>query len=53
VINGETTLVDPGTGKEIQAAAGANYYWRNGNTVVGTQTYRLPGINVTPLKQVW
>jgi hypothetical protein len=53
VINGETTLVDPGTGKEMQAAAGANYYWHSGSTVVGTQTYRLPGVNFTPLLQAW
>lgn len=53
VINGTVDLVNPNTGEQTQGQLGANYYWSNGSTVVGINTYEPPSVNFTPLKQVW
>lgn len=46
---GVADLRDPDTGDTYRVASGHNYYWRKGETVVGTNTYERPDINFTPL----
>ena len=50
VINGTVDVRDS-SGATFNVEAGHNFYWRQGNTVVGTNTVGPPDINFTPLKQ--
>ena len=43
----------PESDPQSQAQAGGNFYWSNGSNAVGTNGYQSPGVNFTPLKQVW
>jgi hypothetical protein len=49
---GLVDVVDPLSHETWKVAAGKNYYWRGGNTIVGTDLYDRPNINFEPLLQV-
>jgi hypothetical protein len=51
IINGETDLVDPGTGQTFKGQAGSNFYWKGVGGIVGSQAGAAPSVNLTPLKQ--
>ncbi|MFH0963146.1 MAG: hypothetical protein V2A58_03945 [Planctomycetota bacterium] len=46
---GQTDVQDEATGETYKVANGHNYYWRKGDTIVGTDTYTRPDIDFTPL----
>lgn len=48
---GLTDVRDPDTGQSWKVASGHNYYWRRGDTVVGTDTSDRPDIDFTPLRE--
>lgn len=48
MILGQTDVQDPVTGETWRVANGHNYYWRRGDTVVGTDIDR-PNVEFTPL----
>jgi hypothetical protein len=48
MILGQTDVMDPATGETWRVANGHNYYWRRGDTVVGTDIDR-PNVDFTPL----
>lgn len=48
MILGMTDVRDPITGEEWRVANGHNYYWRKGDTIVGTDIDR-PNVDFTPL----
>lgn len=48
---GQTDVRDPNTGESWKVASGHNYYWSNGNVIVGTNTYNPPDIDFTPLAE--
>ena len=48
MILGQTDVQDPLTGETWRVANGHNYYWRRGDTVVGTDIDR-PNVEFTPL----
>lgn len=50
---GIVRVQDPNTGEVYEVANGRNYYWRHGpsGTIIGTNTYDPPNIDVTPLVQ--
>jgi len=50
VINGTVDVRDS-SGAAFNVEAGHNYYWRRGNTVVGTNTATPPDINFTAMEQ--
>ena len=51
VILGLTDVKDPETGETWKVASGRNYYWRKGDSIVGTDTYDRPDIDFTPLEE--
>ncbi len=50
-ILGLTDVNDPETGETWKVASGRNYYWRKGDSIVGTDTYDRPDIDFTPLEE--
>jgi len=48
---GLTDVTDPDTGETWKVASGHNYYWRRGDTIVGTDVYDRPDIDFSPLKE--
>ena len=50
MILGMTDVRDPATGEEWRVANGHNYYWRKGDTAVGTGIDR-PDVDFTPLAE--
>jgi hypothetical protein len=50
VINNEVDVKNS-FGDTFKAVGGHNYYWQQGSTIVGTDTYRAPDINFTPLEK--
>ncbi len=50
MILGMTDVRDPVTGEEWRVANGHNYYWRKGDTVVGTDIDR-PNVDFNPLEE--
>jgi hypothetical protein len=50
-IRDQTDVIDPRTGDTGKVTAGSRYYWRRGDTVIGTETYERPGIDWEPLKE--
>ncbi|HLJ57261.1 MAG TPA: hypothetical protein VKT77_19650 [Chthonomonadaceae bacterium] len=48
---GLTDVRDPETGETWKVASGHNYYWRKGDTAVGTDGFQRPDIDFTPLKE--
>jgi len=51
MILGVTDVRDPVTGEEWRVANGHNYYWRRGDTVVGTDINEPPNVEFTPLAE--
>ena len=42
VIRGTTDVVDTTTGETFKVPNDSNFYWRNGDTIIGTETYNKP-----------
>jgi len=51
ILNREEDVRNPSTGETFKVAAGHNYYWQRGNSVIGTTTASAPDIDLTPLEK--